>query len=112
MYDTNPPQAPLSELERESLGQLTASLHALRALDDSGLIISFGSHGPSYDSKVGHMSVTITRDGETATAEAVHLHDAILLARAKVSRQIETEKKRREDARAQSRATQSEGGIK
>ena len=93
-----------SELEREMLGQLTASLHAIRDQGESGLIVSFGSHGPSYDSKVGHMSVTITRDGETATSEAVHLHDAICLARAKVKHQIELREKKREEAKAAARA--------
>jgi len=88
-----------TELERGHLGELTAALHALRDRGDSGLIIAFGSHGPSYDSKVGHISVTITCDGETATSNAVHLHDAILLAQAKVGEQIKARDKRLEEAR-------------
>lgn len=85
---------------REALGELAKSLVAVRDADEDHLIVSFGAHGPSTDCRNGHMSVTVQRDGESATGEAVHLQDALLIARAAVNRQIAAREKKREEAKA------------
>lgn len=61
------------------------ALQAIRALDDGDLIVSIGAHGPSYDCRDGHVSVTLRRGGDTVTSEAVGLYTALHLARGKLN---------------------------
>jgi len=92
-------------MTRDELNNIGALLQSIRDAEEGAVIVGFGAHGPSYDSRVGHMSVTIEKQGETATSNAVYLQDALFLARAKVNAQIEArEKKAAEEkaARAQS----------
>ena len=70
---------------REVTNQIGAALASLRAIDELSLIVAFGAHAPSPDATGGSISVTIQRGAHRATSEAVHLQDAIFLARAKVN---------------------------
>lgn len=80
------------------LRALGANLSAVRADDEAAVVVSFGANGPDYDCRDGSVSATVTKGGETATAVAAghDLATALMLARGKVDRQIETARKARE----------------
>lgn len=82
---------------RQNLMPLETALRDLRDKNEHGLIISFGSHHDSNCGERGNLSVTIEKSGQTATSNALHLVDALLMARSKVDRLIEAERKRIEE---------------
>lgn len=96
----------MSDLSRERIGEIAALIATLREPSEDSVIVAVGAHGPSFDSRCGHFSATVTRHGVTETSEAVHLHDAILLARAKITATIAKREKAREKDQA-AKATQS-----
>ena len=80
-------------MTRSDTAAVHAAFVALRDAEETSLIVGFGSHAPTSDTRNGSVSATVTRDGITETAEAVHLVDAILLARAAVEDSIKTRDK-------------------
>jgi len=82
---------------REALERIGSALAELREQPESAVVISFGTVGPSHDCPNGHFLVTVEKSGERATAEAVHVQDALLLARAKVNAQLERREKERKE---------------
>ena len=80
-------------MDRATINSIGDLLASLRALDECDLIVGIGAHGPSYDSRVGHMSVTLRRGKDEATSGAVKLDDALHLARAKLTAQAAAREK-------------------
>jgi hypothetical protein len=90
--------------ERNRINLIGVDLASIRDGDEGAVIVGYGAHGPSADCQNGHVSVTIRKNGEIATSEAVSLQDAIYLARAKVNGLIEKREEARREAAALSRA--------
>lgn len=57
-------------------------------------IISVGVRGPNYDCYDGNAIVTVRMGRDEATSEALHLVDAIALARGKILREREARKRK------------------
>lgn len=71
---------------RENLGILADQIAALRMDTEDAVIIAIGAHAPDYDCPEGFMSATVRVGRDIATSHAVHLQDALFLARAKCRR--------------------------
>lgn len=85
---------------RGRFAQLADMLATLRDPHEGAVIISIGSHAPSIDCRNGSFTASVEQEGITETSEAVHLHDAVLLARAKVKASLERREKERAEAKA------------
>jgi hypothetical protein len=88
------------------LADIQRQLEALRPSDADYLIIAVGVRGPNLDCDEGNAVATVRMGNDEATSEALHLRDAISLARGKILR----ERKAREEARKQKPALDSMGG--
>ncbi len=84
---------------RAWLDDLQARIESLREVGEDYLIVSVGVHGPNLDCDAGNAIATVRMGDDTATAEALHLDDAIRLARGIILR----ERTLREEARAKSK---------
>lgn len=71
-------------MDRESLGRLTQDLLSLRDDDSENVLIGVGAMANSPDCFNGSVTVTLRRGNDEATSEAVHLQDAMYLARGKL----------------------------
>jgi hypothetical protein len=74
---------------------LQEQIEALRPADADYLIIAVGVRGPNIDCPEGNAVATVRMGDDEATSEALHLRDAIALARGKILR----ERKAREEKR-------------
>lgn len=82
---------------RDQLLAIDELLHDLRlSIDVDMVLISVGSRGPTTDCRNGNALATVTVGQDTETAEAVHLHDAILLAKAKCIAAADARKRAKE----------------
>ena len=68
-----------------------AQIEAKRG-DADYLILSIGARGPNLDCPEGNAVATVRMGNDEATAEALYLEDAILLARGKIIRAREAKK--------------------
>lgn len=74
-------------MTRALINAAGTALQAIRLPGEHDLIVSFAAHAPSPDCPIsGSVSVTIRRGRDEATSEAVHLDDAISMARGKLDR--------------------------
>jgi len=90
--------------DRSWLLDLQNRIESLRG-DAGYLIVSIGVRGPNIDVPEGNAVATVRMGDDEATAEALHLDDAISLARGKIVRAREArEAKRRKDAEPDDRA--------
>jgi hypothetical protein len=80
--------------------ELQRQIDALRPADADYLILAVGTRGPNYDCDEGNAVATVRMGNDEATSEALHLTDAIALARGKIIREREAERKRREAEKA------------
>lgn len=87
-------------LTRADLAPLQAQIEALRERGEDYLILAVGVRGPNHDCPEGNAVATVRMGDDEATSEALHLIDAILLARGKILR----ERKAREDKRAKDKS--------
>lgn len=86
---------------REQLLNIGELLHDLRlSIDVDMVLISVGSRGPTTDCRNGNTIATVTVGLDTETAEAVHLDDAISLAKAKCIAAAESRKRAKEKCNA------------
>lgn len=83
-----------------NLSELQAAIEALRDPNEDYLILSVGVRGPNIDCYEGNAVATVRMGDDTATSEALHLCDAISLARAKIVRDREARKKKRAEEKA------------
>jgi hypothetical protein len=82
-------------MTKQELNTLQELLNKLRDPSDDYLIVAVGVRGPNLDCHDGNAVATIRMGNDDATSEALHLIDAISLARGKILR----ERKAREDAK-------------
>jgi hypothetical protein len=87
-------------MTRSELDELQAQIEALRETGEDYLILSVGVRGPNYDCMEGNAVATIRMGDDEATSEAMHLADAISLARGKIVRAREAAKAKREKDKA------------
>lgn len=85
---------------REFLTDLQARIESLRDSGEDYLILAVGVRGPNIDCHEGNAVATVCMGNDEATSEAVHLIDAIMLARGKIM----DERKARKEARAKEKA--------
>jgi hypothetical protein len=88
------------EINRASLAPLQAQIKALREVGEDYLILSVGVRGPNLDCDEGNAVATVRMGNDEATSEALHLVDAILLARGKVLRERKAREAKREKEKA------------
>lgn len=60
--------------------------------DEALMVVAIGCHRGSPGCENGSVSVTVTKQGFTATSEALRLGDAAIMARHKVDRMIEKDR--------------------
>jgi hypothetical protein len=81
--------------ENSNLAALQVLLEGLRAENDVDyLIVAVGVRGPNYDCPEGNAVATVEMGNDRATSEAVHLRDAIALAKGKIRREREAKIKK------------------
>lgn len=95
--------------DRAFLGGLTQQLKALRLPDEDAVILTLAIEAnedclPESDSAI---RATVRIGGVTGTSAAIHLQDALLMARANVHRAVAAEQKRREEEKAKAKEPQS-----
>lgn len=78
---------------REQIADVMARVQALRFADESACIIAVGSYAGDADCPDGSMTATVRVGMDEASGHAVHLHDALLIARGKVRAAIEARKR-------------------
>jgi hypothetical protein len=81
------------------LTELQRGLESLRPADADYLIVAVGVRGPNIDCDEGNAVATVRMGNDEATSEALHLRDAISLARAKIIREREAREKERAKAK-------------
>ena len=81
------------------LNELQRQIESLRHPNEDCVILSVGVRGPNIDCEEGNAIATVRMGNDEATSEALHLKDALLLARGKIIR----ERKAREEARKNAR---------
>ncbi len=87
-------------MTRTELNDLQARIEALRETGEDYLILSVGVRGPNLDCYDGNAVATVRMGDIDATSEALHLADAISLARGKIIRAREAAKAKREKEKA------------
>lgn len=87
-------------MNRTELDELQARIESLREDGEDYLILSVGVHGPNLDCHEGNAVATVRMGNEEETAEAMHLQDAISMARGKIVRAREAAKAKREKDKA------------
>jgi len=99
---------PISPELRAFLADWQTNIEALRNVGEDYLILSVGVRGPNIDCDEGNAVATVRMGNDEATSEALHLIDAVGLARGKILR----ERKAREEQRAKDKADAklAEGG--
>jgi hypothetical protein len=85
------------DLDRAELDALQAQIEALRDPNEDYLILAVGVRGPNIDCYEGNAVATVRMGTDEATSEALHLADAISLARGKIIREREAAAKKREE---------------
>jgi hypothetical protein len=88
------PMKPLRDFS-----DLHKAIEALRPDDADYIILSVGVRAPNYDCPDGNGVVTIRMGYDEATSEAVHISDAVALARGKIIKAREAEKKAKAEAK-------------
>lgn len=68
------------------LTEFQRGLESLRPADADYLIVAVGVRGPNIDCDEGNAVATVRMGNDEATSEALHLRDAIALARAAILR--------------------------
>ena len=81
-------------MDRAALGALGDMIASIRLPGEAMVVLAVGTHGPSVDCPNGSMSATVRVGSDEATSGAVHLHDALFLARGKCREMAE--RRRRE----------------
>lgn len=81
------------------LDDLTRRLRALRLPDEAAVILEVGSVADPGCGQRGAIRVTATKGNHTATSQALHLEDALLMVRARLNEAAERERKEREEAK-------------
>ena len=89
--------------DRETLALVMHLMSSVRLHEEDAVILQIGTHAPDYDCPEGFMSATVRVGQDTATSHAVHLQDALQLARGKclrmaAARKVEAEKRKAEAA--------------
>lgn len=92
-------------ITRASLAPLQQQIEALREVGEDYLILSVGVRGPNLDCPDGNAVATVRMGDDEATSEALHLVDAILLARGKILRQRKAREEKRAKEKAEREAT-------
>lgn len=85
---------------REQTAYLQRDLEKLREAGEDYLITAVGVRGPNLDCEEGNAIATVRMGDDEATSEALHLFDAILLARGKILRERTLREARREKEKA------------
>jgi hypothetical protein len=93
-------------LDRTTLDALQAQIEALRHVGEDYLILSVGVRGPNLDCHEGNAVATVRMGDDTATSEALHLQDAISLARGKILRERNAREEKRKKDKAAKEETQ------
>lgn len=86
-------------MTRAEINAIGTMLASLRHADESTVAVAFAAHAPCTDTRGGSVSATVTKDGHSATSEAVSLDDALRLARAKLDREAAAREKAKSDAK-------------
>lgn len=85
-------------MNREELGKLCDALKALRLEDETFLIVAFEADRPNIDTNPkDFVTVTIRKNKVECTGSALHLDDAIRIARYNVDQEIIKLKKKEEE---------------
>ena len=69
------------------MSDLQRQIEAMRPADVDCLLIAVGVRGPNIDCEQGNAIATVRMGNDEATSEALHLADAIALARGKILRE-------------------------
>ena len=81
-------------MNRKQFDEIEHALRDIRDANQHGVIVAFGAKQNPDCGQRGALTVSIQREGQTATSEALHLYDAYLMATNKVDRMVEAEKAR------------------
>ena len=88
-------------MTRDEVNDLGAMLHKVRDhFSGDRVVISFGVIAPSFDCKNGSTVATVRDGSDEATCEAVHLYDAIHMARGKIDQDRARAKAAKDRAKA------------
>jgi hypothetical protein len=90
-------------MDRTELADLQARIEALRDPNEDYLILAVGVRGSNYDCHEGNAVATVRMGPDEATSEALHLIDAISLARGKILREREAKRLKAEQERAKAK---------
>lgn len=71
-------------MDRKTVNSIGALLQSIRG-EGEDIIVAIGAHDGSHDTPSGHMSATVRRGQDEATSNALHLDDALALARGKLN---------------------------
>jgi len=82
-----------------SYADIQQALEAMRPADADYIIVAVGVHGPNFDCPDGNAVATVRIGHDEATSEALHLRDAIALARGKILNEREAAKRKAEKAK-------------
>lgn len=77
---------------------LHKAIEALRPADADYVIIGVGVRSPNHDCPDGNGVATVRMGNDEATSEALHIADAVALARGKILREREAAAKRKAKA--------------
>jgi len=91
-------------MDHDTLKTLQLALERLRSADLDYLIVSVGVRGPNNDCDNGNAVATVRMENDEATSEALHLIDAISLARGKILREREARRRARDEAKKKAKA--------
>ena len=89
--------------------ELQQAIEGLRDVGEDYLIVSVGVRGPNIDCGNGNAIATVRMGNDEATSEALHLEDAVALARGKILRKRKAQQERQANLRKKSDASTSEG---
>ena len=87
-------------MTRDDLANLTLRLRALRLPDEAMVLLHIGSVSEPQCGSEGAIRVTASKAGITETVEALHLEDALLMARAHIDTAIAARAKAAAEAKA------------